>query len=169
MPLTHHLVQIRPATPADVPHIAHIEKQLQAGTAWTETQLQAAFGENSLNLVAMLDDVVIGYAVCQYVCDEAELHLIGVAKNQQRQGFAAALLTTLLAALAEKHICRLFLEVRASNTAAICLYEKHGFEQVGIRKNYYRQINDQQTNGKKTASSTDKNVRENAIIMQKSV
>ena len=64
---------------------------------------------------------------------------LAVAPEWRRQGVAQALLTDLLAALRARGIRSLTLEVRASNRPARSLYEKNGFFQAGLRKNYYFQ------------------------------
>nr|WP_120491054.1 ribosomal protein S18-alanine N-acetyltransferase [Corynebacterium lactis] len=67
---------------------------------------------------------------------EYEIHTIGVASAWQRHGFGAALMDALMAAAAEDP-GPVFLEVRTDNEPAIAMYEKYGFEHMGLRKNYY--------------------------------
>ena len=67
---------------------------------------------------------------------EAEIHTIGVDPARQRGGLGATLLRVLLNE-AGRRGGPVFLEVRTDNTAALALYERHGFHIVGIRKNYY--------------------------------
>lgn len=78
----------------------------------------------------------IAHAVLSFVVGEAELLLFVVDKNWQGRGLGAEFLR-LLAQAAKQKAQTLFLEVRASNTAAIALYEKLGFNQVGLRPGYY--------------------------------
>jgi ribosomal-protein-alanine N-acetyltransferase len=63
---------------------------------------------------------------------------VAVHPDHRRKGVAQALVTALVRALWEKDNHSLALEVRASNAPASALYEKLGFVQVGLRKNYYR-------------------------------
>ena len=60
---------------------------------------------------------------------------IAVSHTHRRQGIARMLVQELIARL---DAGMLTLEVRASNAPAIALYESLGFQQVGLRKNYYR-------------------------------
>ena len=66
---------------------------------------------------------------------EYEVHTIGVDPAYQGQGIGRQLLRGLFDFAGDATI---FLEVRTDNAAAIALYESEGFEQVGLRKRYYR-------------------------------
>lgn len=87
-------------------------------------------------LVISDDKGVIGFLVYSQVAGEAEILNIAVHPNYQRKGLARQLLNHCLSHLPEE-VDRLFLEVRASNSAAIHLYGQLGFVQSGCRKNYY--------------------------------
>ena len=63
---------------------------------------------------------------------------IAVHPDFRRQGVARALILALTEELKKRGSHCLTLEVRASNAPAIALYEKLGFSQAGLRKNYYR-------------------------------
>jgi ribosomal-protein-alanine N-acetyltransferase len=65
------------------------------------------------------------------------VHTIGVSPEFQGRGIGTALLAALLAR-ADELFAPVFLEVRTDNTAAISLYERHGFTRIGLRKRYYR-------------------------------
>jgi len=78
-------------------------------------------------------------AYCNYWVVRDEIHLLNIATRPtlRRQGQASDLLDHLLA-VARRRACRyITLEVRRSNAAAIALYEKYGFEAVGMRPKYY--------------------------------
>ena len=79
----------------------------------------------------------IGFTINQIILDECHLLNICIHPKFQGEGYAKAALQWLIELLREKDIQRIFLEVRASNTKAIGLYEKIGFHQVGLRKDYY--------------------------------
>ena len=91
----------------------------------------------SLWFVALDGDRVAGYIGSQAVVDEADIMNVAVDPSYRRQGIAQGLIDALIAALKEKGVVCLFLEVRVSNEPAIELYGKNGFLQVGLRKNYY--------------------------------
>jgi ribosomal-protein-alanine N-acetyltransferase len=69
---------------------------------------------------------------------EAELELIAVAPQAQRQGVAGRLFAALAKELYTTKVFGIMLEVRASNYPAIELYRRLGFAETGRRKRYYR-------------------------------
>ena len=81
---------------------------------------------------------VLGYAGLHVVLDEGYIDNVAVRSDSRGQGVASALLGV-YCRFGQAHLAFLTLEVRAGNRPAIQLYLKHGFEQVGRRKNYYRQ------------------------------
>ncbi|EGV07722.1 ribosomal-protein-alanine acetyltransferase [Haemophilus pittmaniae HK 85] len=93
-------------------------------------------GERYLNLKLCQDEQPLGFAICQTVLDEATLFNIAIDPAYQGQGLGRQLLQTLMERLKEQGINQLWLEVRESNPARY-LYEKLGFNEVDVRKNYY--------------------------------
>ena len=70
--------------------------------------------------------------------EDAELMTIGVGKAYQRQGIAAALLQVLVDEAKRQGASRMLLEVRVDNDPALALYQRFGFERMGLRKRYYQ-------------------------------
>jgi ribosomal-protein-alanine N-acetyltransferase len=79
---------------------------------------------------------LVGFALIAQVVDESELLNIAIDPAWQGRGWGELLLELAIARLAPA-IRGMFLEVRASNAGAIALYEKRGFAEVGLRRNYY--------------------------------
>ena len=105
---------------------------------WSENLLAGELQNPlSLWLVALDGDTVAGYVGSQSVMGESDMMNIAVAPNYRRQGVAQALVEELVRQLAQNGNHCLTLEVRVSNDAAIKLYEKLGFSQIGRRPNYY--------------------------------
>ena len=77
------------------------------------------------------------FIVWRSVAGEAEIITLGVNPAHRRGGIASALLGMMENDLRKKDIKKIFLEVAQDNTAAINLYKKHGFSQIGIRPKYY--------------------------------
>lgn len=82
------------------------------------------------------NDVWVAYAILSFVVGEAELLLFVLDKPWQGKGIASAFLRELMA-LSSIRAQSMFLEVRSSNQNAIDLYDAVGFNEVGVRPNYY--------------------------------
>jgi len=78
-----------------------------------------------------------GYGVMSTGAGEAHVLNLCVAEEFQRRGLAREILSLLLDEADMLEVRDVFLEVRPSNTGAITLYEQMGFNQVGLRKDYY--------------------------------
>lgn len=105
---------------------------------WSEKAIQSELTNPlSLWIVAIEGDIVAGYVGSQSVMGEADMMNLAVAPEFRRQGIAGNLVQELIRNLCDEKVSSLTLEVRQSNSAAIALYEKLGFNQVGCRPNYY--------------------------------
>ncbi|MBR3163522.1 MAG: ribosomal protein S18-alanine N-acetyltransferase [Clostridia bacterium] len=94
--------------------------------------------ENSKYIVAKQNDEIIGYAGIWIAIDIAHITNIVVKKDMRRTGIGSLLLQELINMCKELKILEITLEVNEHNSNAISLYKKFGFEQVGLRKKYYR-------------------------------
>ena len=118
--------------------IAELEK-ICFSDPWSENSIAYELTSRlSYWLVAVEDGQVVGYIGSQSVLGEADMMNVAVHPDHRRKGIAEALVLALSRDLKERDNVCLTLEVRASNDPAIALYEKLGFSQVGLRKNYYR-------------------------------
>jgi ribosomal-protein-alanine N-acetyltransferase len=88
-------------------------------------------------IVAVEEQTVVGYVGSQSVMGEADMMNLAVDSAFRRKGIAEQLVLTLIEALKNRDVHSLTLEVRASNDAAISLYKKLEFSQVGRRPKYY--------------------------------
>lgn len=120
-----------------VPQIAHLEAQ-SFSDPWSEKSIASEL-ENPLSLwlVAEENGQVWGYVGSQTVLDESDMMNVAVDPRFRRQGIARALIETLIAELSKMGSRCLRLEVRVSNENARALYARMGFQQLGLRKNYY--------------------------------
>ena len=80
---------------------------------------------------------LIGYAIVMTALDEAHLLNFAVASNWQRCGVGSAFLRFLVDRATAARLDVIYLEVRPSNAAGLRLYERFGFKQLGVRKDYY--------------------------------
>ena len=121
----------------DLPQVMVIEKE-NFSVPWTDKGfLSFLLRYDTLFLVAEEDGQIIGYAGVVMVLDEAELTNVAVMKSYQKQGVGRLLIESLMCLIAECDIEILHLEVRVSNAEAISLYRRIGFEEIGMRHNYY--------------------------------
>ena len=130
--------RIRPAWPADAPALALLERRCFADPWTGETFRSLLKQPEAIGVVAEADGEIAGYGLARAVAGSGEILNIAVAPERRRQGLAQAMLVTLLQALDQRHVTEVFLEVRASNGAALALYRQHRFEPVGRRPDYYR-------------------------------
>jgi ribosomal-protein-alanine N-acetyltransferase len=95
------------------------------------------WNESAVIIAAVADDgTVVGYAGLQTVLDEGYINNVAVDPRFRRQGVADELIAAFVR-FGKAKLAFLTLEVRATNAPAIALYMKHGFAQVGRRKDYY--------------------------------
>ncbi len=106
--------------------------------------------ENSIYIVAKLDNEIIGFAGIWISIDEAHVTNIVTKKKYRNKGIGTLLLENLINISSSLNLTNITLEVKESNIYAIKLYEKCNFKNLGIRKKYY-------------------NNTENAIIMTKTL
>ena len=143
------IMEIKPMTEKTVPQVAALEKTCFS-TPWSENSVRGEL-QNPLSiwLVAVEGPTLLGYLGVQTVMDEADVMNIATDPAHRERGAAKALLEEMFSRLISQGVKKLTLEVRPSNQAAIGLYERYGFREVGRRKNYYR------------------NPREDALLMTK--
>jgi len=88
-------------------------------------------------VVAVDGEIPVGYCGIWNVCGEAEVIDIGVFSEYRKRGIGKGLFEAVFQYMRENGVGALNLEVREDNIPAIRLYEKLGFEKVGVRKKYY--------------------------------
>lgn len=93
--------------------------------------------ENSKYIVAKFNNKIIGFSGIKVFVDNADIMNIVVRKNFRNKGIGTVLLENLLTLSKKLGLNSLSLEVNEKNIPAINLYKKLGFENIGIRKNYY--------------------------------
>ena len=109
----------------DIKQVAAIEKEIFS-LPWSEKSfLDSLKNENTVYIVAEIKDEIVAYCGAYISFEEADISNVAVKKNFRRKN------------VAENMLNKLTLEVREPNVPAISLYEKLGFEEAGIRKNFY--------------------------------
>ena len=127
---------LRDMTEADLDAVLRIENEAHAHP-WTLGNFSDALRSKYQCKVYEADGVLLGYAVLMLAVDEAELLDIAIAPQHQRHGLGGKLLEEILVLARRADMQRVVLEVRASNAAAIGLYRKAGFSDIGLRRDYY--------------------------------
>ncbi len=123
---------------AHISQIAALEA-LCFNDPWPEAAIASELGNDlSVWMVALDGDTVVGYVGSQTAGGETDMMNIAVHPDYRRRGIAQILVELLIPELQRRGSSCLALEVRVSNAPAIALYEKMGFVQEGLRKNYYR-------------------------------
>jgi ribosomal-protein-alanine N-acetyltransferase len=121
-----------------VSQVAELEK-LCFSDPWSENSVASELDNQlALWLVAEDNGRVAGYVGSQTVLGESDMMNVAVHPDYRKQGIATTLIVGLVEELRKRESRCLTLEVRASNENAISLYRKLEFQQVGCRKNYYR-------------------------------
>ena len=121
----------------DLDQVMLIEKQ-RYDFCWSREIFQSCFKPSYHCLVLADHDDVYGYAVVLLGAREAHLLNICVAESIRGQGFARKILSAVFDLCHTTQSQELFLEVRPSNHVAVGLYESLGFNEIGVRPNYYK-------------------------------
>ncbi|SFB21456.1 ribosomal-protein-alanine N-acetyltransferase [Acetitomaculum ruminis DSM 5522] len=138
-------------TKEDIVYVAQIEKECFS-TPWSMDALNDSLKRNdTVFFAARCDGKVVGYCGAYISFEEADITNVAVLKDYRRKNIAMSILQVLFEYCRELGVTGIYLEVRISNEGAVALYEKAGFKNCGIRKNFY-----------------DK-PREDAIIMRKEI
>jgi ribosomal-protein-alanine N-acetyltransferase len=131
-------IPIRDMLPDDVPAVAAIERT-SFSTPWSENSFYSeVYGKYSIARVAVLSGRIVGYVIARLILDEGHLLDLAVHPEFRMRGIAGMLMKDVMRGLQINRCKAFFLEVRASNSAALKLYEEAGFRVIGTRKNYYK-------------------------------
>jgi len=130
--------RIRPASLADVPALAELER-LCFSDPWTASGIQETIQyETARALVACTKDRLVGYVLARISGEEGEILDLAVLPAERRRGIGNQLIRAVRGAMQREGVRELYLEVRESNAAARALYQQQGFRPVGMRSHYYR-------------------------------
>lgn len=128
---------IREMTLQDVPAVAEIEKACFS-LPWSEQSLiDSVTREDTMFLVCEEEQNIVGYIGMYLSFDEGDITNVAVAPAYRKRGYGEAIVSKSIELAKEKQLEMILLEVRVSNAPAISLYKKMGFEEIGIRKNFY--------------------------------
>jgi ribosomal-protein-alanine N-acetyltransferase len=156
-----------PMQPADLDEVLKIESVSHIHP-WTKGNFSdsLAAGHWAYCIRPQSDQIVKGsyldpailWAYCILFPAVDELHLLNitVSPHLRKLGLGQRMMAAIEGVAAQQKMPRIILEVRPTNTSALALYQKLGYEQIGVRKNYY-------------PASSETGVREDALVMSKSI
>lgn len=128
---------IEPADLSDAYGISVIEKECFSAP-WSENQVKDEISkDNAIFLTAKSEGILCGYISGQLILDEFYINNVAVSEKYRNSGIASSLITALTDRLRSTECALATLEVRESNINARRLYEKFGFINLGIRKDFY--------------------------------
>jgi ribosomal-protein-alanine N-acetyltransferase len=131
---------IVPLTPRDAGALARLHME-DFSRPWSAQEFETLlsqpvnFGFKALAAGAKAAD---GFVLARLVAGEAEILTVAVARAARRRGLGRALMDAVLRTLHAQRAEALFLEVDETNAAALALYRRLGFREVGRREGYYR-------------------------------
>lgn len=123
-----------------IDEILEIERRCFPDDPWTRNMFESELENKMSVFVCGVDEdseKVAAYGGMWLIADLSEITNIAVAPAFQREGIGGRLLSLLINVCRERRVTAVHLEVRDGNTPAVSMYEKFGFERVGLRKNYY--------------------------------
>ncbi|MFF5211745.1 ribosomal protein S18-alanine N-acetyltransferase [Streptosporangium sp. NPDC000396] len=131
---------LRQMTMDDLPAVMKLEREIFPKDAWSEGMLRDELNGQPHTrhyVVALVNDEIVGYAGLFAAGDQADVQTIAVSADCRRTGIGSVMLTELLAEAVRRGAQAIFLEVRADNPDAQSMYERFGFERLGLRRRYY--------------------------------
>ena len=143
---------VRPMFVEDIPEVVDIETKIFP-FPWSPTGFSNAIS-NGYDCRVMFEEAsgkIAGYFIIKYAVDEAQLLSIGLKAALQGMGYGRFLLENVVGTARGRGMKAVILEVRPSNLGPLALYQNFGFRQIGIRRNYYPDVD---------------NLREDGIIME---
>ncbi len=140
---SYEAVTIREMKESDLEEVLAIER-VSFADPWSRRLFKETLQfPHSVNFVLQgAAGAVLGYINFYLIGEEGHLLNLAIHPNWRKKGLAAQLLDHAIGFLKLKHAAHFFLEVRESNRDAILLYSKFGFQQIGRRKRYYVETNE---------------------------
>jgi ribosomal-protein-alanine N-acetyltransferase len=137
------IVHVQPMRRRHVRSVLRIEQQVYP-RPWSASLFlsELALRSTRAYYVARIGRELVGYAGLMMTLDEAHITTIAVDPRRHRLKIGSRLLLVLARDAIGRGATALTLEVRMSNTAAQDMYRRFGFGPVGVRKNYYQEVNE---------------------------
>jgi ribosomal-protein-alanine N-acetyltransferase len=128
-------MRVRCASSDDIPALAAIHAQCFCEEVWDAAAIAGLMA--TPGTIALMDEGAAGFILVRAAGGESEILTLGVTPAARRRGMAKNLVFKGAEAAADAGAAVMFLEVNATNNAAIALYKGLGFAEIGRRKAYY--------------------------------
>ena len=128
---------IRLMLPTDLKAVSHVERTAYE-FPWSHGIFRDCLLAGYYSQVLDVGNTVSGYSIMSIAASEAHMLNLCVHPSLHRLGYGRRLLNAMLCRAEENEVRKIFLEVRPTNEAALRLYRSAGFEQIGIRPEYYQ-------------------------------
>ena len=152
------MITMRGITPDDSAALHQLSEKVFP-SAWSEKSFyDDSKNPNAKYVLAFSDGLLVGYASYLKVLDEAQITNVAVLEEFRHQKIATDMIGLLIEKATADGIIFMSLEVRSQNTAAISLYKKFGFKNVGLRKKYYQKPDDDAILMELVFTQEDKNI-----------
>jgi len=126
----------------DIQEVLSIERRSFLSPWKRQMFEEAILSPIATNLTIKKADTIISYFIMYSVADEAHILNLAVHPDYRHHGYGTMLLNHVLTYFKQEEDIEFFLEVRESNSIAIHLYRKFGFDIIGRRKRYYTETNE---------------------------
>ncbi|MDO4345020.1 MAG: ribosomal protein S18-alanine N-acetyltransferase [Eubacteriales bacterium] len=131
------MIEIRRMRPEDLEQVERIEADTFS-QPWTRAGfLSSLEADSTIYLTVWEKSEIVGYCGLMKVLEEGDITNVAVKREFRGRGIGRMMLENLLKLAGEQGVREFTLEVRKSNAAAIALYKKLGFQDCGLRKNFY--------------------------------
>jgi len=131
---------MRDVMKADLEALLAIEEDLFQSEAWSKDVFESEFallGVSRVYKVLENQGEIVGYFGLAIIDGVVDITTIAVTSHHQRHGIGAMMMNEILEISKQRGAQKIMLEVKPENLAAITLYQKFGFEVIGLRRNYY--------------------------------
>lgn len=137
-------IKISEMTKDDIESVVKIEEEAYGKHHWAKSSFYDEMANNLAKYYTAKtpSGELVGYAGTWHIIDEGHITTIAVKKEFLRNHIGEAIIQRIIDDCYKNGVKYLTLEVRVSNTAAIKLYEKYGFQSLGTRKGYYQDNNE---------------------------
>lgn len=129
-------MKVRPMVFADVEPVLAVEQEIYP-FPWTRGNFSDSLSSGYSCWSLTTAQHLVGYGILMMAAGEGHLLNLGIAACWQKKGLGRRLLHHLIDIARSESVDMMFLEVRPSNTSAIRLYLSEGFNEIGLRRNYY--------------------------------